>query len=435
MPELSIGFSRSPRPEQAAEELARALEQAFAGGSAVTGGLLLATAAAGSQGVEVGRILAARWPQAELLGTSFEGLVAHGELWRDRPALVLCAWSEAIGSPAPFAMEPGERDPARIAHEILSAADCSVLGPEDLVLLFPDAGAGLPIGILLRELEPLLGDASIAGAAASGSSGEPVPAWLDEEEAKGSLVGIVFPSPRPRQQPGPEGVASRVATASASRASSPWLTVTRCSGHWVERIEGERALDWVRGQLGLGRRAPLERPLERLLVRVRRPTEPRDGSRRPSKPDAGARGAEPRVDADADGEAADASGEVWEERFVIGVDERAGSFSLPVPILSGDELAFSLPDPTRARSALREGIEGLERTAGLIHFGCRTRDASLHGGEELEPALLAHLARDRAVFGTIGPLQIGPDASRRTRLLVHATVLAALGSSGRDSDR
>lgn len=118
--------------------------------------------------------------------------------------------------------------------------------------------------------------------------------------------------------------------------------------------------------------------------------------------------------------------EPCEERFVVGVDERRGSFLLPVPVRPGDEVAFALPDPGLARSALRAGIEAIARSECLLHLGCRTRDVSLHGDEDLEAALVAHLGRDRGVLGTVGPFQIGPDAQGQPRLFVHATVLAAV---------
>jgi small ligand-binding sensory domain FIST len=119
--------------------------------------------------------------------------------------------------------------------------------------------------------------------------------------------------------------------------------------------------------------------------------------------------------------------EVYEERFVIGIDERRGAIALPTAVRSGEQIAFALPDPGLARDALRAGIEAIEPTDCLLHFGCRARDASLHGDPDLEPALVAHLARGRGTLGTVGPLQLGPDRVGTVRLLVHATVLAALG--------
>ena len=62
----------------AAEELARQVEAQLRHDAEIGGALVLATAAAGPQGFEVGSCLAERWPRASLLGTSFEGVLAEG---------------------------------------------------------------------------------------------------------------------------------------------------------------------------------------------------------------------------------------------------------------------------------------------------------------------------------------------------------------------
>lgn len=425
MSALAIGSTQALSPEAAAEALANQVEEALGAAIAVGGGLLLATSAAGSQGLEVGRILGRRWPEADLMGTSFEGIVSEGRLWRDRPALALLAWGLTRGEegarPGVFGVDAGEEDaPDLLAHEILEAAGRPGLGPEDLVLLFPDVHSPRAIEPILSRLAPLLGTASIAGAGASGLNGDRAPAWLDSASWAGSWVGLVLPGPEsanPRD--GQEGGTSRalrplqprprVRTAPASRACSPWMGVTRCRGHWIERLDGEPALARLRRELGLTARSSLEEPLDRLLVRIR------------------AVGADEGPGAMGDPERADPA--VYEERFVIGLDERRGALSLPTAVRSGEQIAFALPDPGLARDALRAGIEAIEPTECLLHFGCRTRDASLHGDPDLESALVAHLARDRATLGTIGPLQLGPDRAGEARLLVHATVLAALGAA------
>jgi small ligand-binding sensory domain FIST len=423
MSALAIGSTQALSPEAAGEALANQVEKGLGGAAAVGGGLLLATSAAGSQGLEVGRILGRRWPRGDLVGTSFEGIVSEGRLWRDRPALALLAWGRAWGEegarPGVFGVDAGEEDvPGLLAHEILEAGGRSVLGPEDLVLLFPDVHSPRAIEPLLSRLTPLLGAASIAGAGASGLNGDAAPAWLDSTSWAGSWVGLVLPGPeavRPGdEQEGrtprslrPPRPRPRVRTAPASRACSPWMGVTRRRGHWIERLDGEPALARLRRELGLATRSSLEQPLDRLLVRIR------------------AVGAVEGSDAKGVSERTDP--EVYEERFVIGIDERRGAIALPTAVRSGEQIAFALPDPGLARDALRAGIEAIEPTDCLLHFGCRARDASLHGDPDLEPALVAHLARGRGTLGTVGPLQLGPDRVGTVRLLVHATVLAALG--------
>ena len=420
---LAIGSTQALSPETAGEALATQVEKTL-GAAAVGGGLLLSTSAAGGQGLEVGRILGRRWPGADLAGTSFEGIVSEGRLWRDRPALALLAWGEQGAKPGLFGVDAGENDvPGLLAHEILEAAGRSELGPEDLVLLFPDAHSSRAIEPVLSSLAPMLGQAAIAGAGASGLNGEPVPAWLESASWAGGWVGLVLPGPGPGSLGDEQGAQaarpplsrSRVVTAPASRACSPWLGVTRCRGHWIERLDGEPALARLRRELGLTARSSLGDILDRLLVRIR------------------ADGAEAWTGVmERDSERADpAVHEVYEERFVIGIDEGRGALSLPTAVGSGAQIAFALPDPGLARDALRTGIDAIERTECLLHFGCRTRDASLHGDPDLEPALVAHLARDRGTLGTVGPLQLGPDRFGGVRLLVHATVLAALGGGGR----
>jgi small ligand-binding sensory domain FIST len=366
MREFAIGFTRAPGPAEAAAELAAAVEAQLGAGSGVAGGLLLATAAAGLQGPEAGRLLARRWPDAGLAGTSFEGIVAQGELSRDRPALALLAWPQGSQEPGLFACGAEESDVDRIAHEILEAAGPAGLGPRDLVLLFPDAFGAAPIEAIMVELEGLLGSLSIAGAGASGLEGEPALGWLGEEDWPGGLLGLVVPGGATEAALRP-----RLCTAGATRGASPWLCVTRSRGHWIDRLEDESALDCIRRELGLADRKRLEAQLGRLLVRVRRRPEP------------GPPGVESGDEPD------------FDERFVVGLDPRRGSISLPIGVSQGNEIALALPDAGVARNALEASIEAMPRTDVLIHFGCRARDASLHGDEDLEAALVAHHARDR----------------------------------------
>jgi small ligand-binding sensory domain FIST len=401
MSDFAIGFTRAASPADAARDLIEDVQAGLGPGKRVFGGLLLATAAAGRQAPTVGRLLEERWPEAELLGTSFEGVIVGGELSRDRPALALLAWTEHPDAPGSFCFEEGERDVARMAHDILGAAGRPILGADDLVLLFPDAHSAMPIESLVRELEPLLGAASVAGAAASGPEGEDALAWVGSVDCEGGLMGLVLPGRAlfPATPPAP-----RVLSARATRAASPWLTVSETRGHWVDRLDGESPVSRLRRLLGLEQRARLETHLDRVLVRLRR----KPGESEKGRPASGP--------------------ETFEERFLVGIDLRTGSISLPVSVARGDQLAFAFPDSGVARESLRCAIGQVAPREGLIHFGCRARDARLHGDEDLESALVSHHARNRWTIGTVGPFQLGPDEAGRTQLLVHAAVVAALGT-------
>jgi hypothetical protein len=119
--------------------------------------------------------------------------------------------------------------------------------------------------------------------------------------------------------------------------------------------------------------------------------------------------------------------EAWDERYVVGLDEGRGAFALPRSLRLGEQIALALPDADRGREALREAIGALPRTPLLLQLACRARDASLHGDPDLESAWVAHHAPDRLVLGTVAPFQLATGEDGIPRLLVHSTVLAALG--------
>jgi hypothetical protein len=120
--------------------------------------------------------------------------------------------------------------------------------------------------------------------------------------------------------------------------------------------------------------------------------------------------------------------ESWaDERYVVGLDAGRGSFSWPGRFSTGDRLALALPDPERAREALRDSIGELRASPILLQFACRARDEALHGDSNLESAWAAHCAGDREVIGTVAPFQFAMVSDGSCRMLVHSTVLAALG--------
>jgi small ligand-binding sensory domain FIST len=393
---FSTALTTAPSPTAAAAELAAQLEEGLGGPDRLAGGVVLATAAAGKEAAEAGWLLGRRWPDAGLLGSSFEGILAGGRVWRDRPALAAFAWNESPWEPRGFCFDPRERDLHRIAHEILDAAGRSQLGPADVVLLFPDAVDSPGLERILAELGALLGRPSIAGAAAAGIDGHPAQGWIGDQDRPGSMLGLVVPAEE-------TGGGLRVRSAGASRAASPWLEITASRPRWLDGLEGEPPLDWVRRQLGIEAEDPVEPFLDRLLIRVCRRVvweaerEQRSGVR------------------------------VYDEGYVVGVDDRRGSISLSAAFERGDRIALALPDPERARAALRSAIDSLPITPLLLQLACRTRDETLHGDADLESAWVAHHAGGRPVLGTVSPFQFGTDTPRGCRMLVHATVLTALG--------
>jgi small ligand-binding sensory domain FIST len=400
MPDFSFSFSRALTAPAAASELAIAAETDLGGAGEVAGALLLSTAASGSQGPGVGRVLFERWPDAEVVGTSFEGLVSDGRVWRDEPAFGLLAWRTRDREPAIVVFEPGEHAAERIAAGILAAVGVVSLGPSDLVLLFPDAHGLPPIDTLLSPLEAHLGGPAIAGAAASGVDGAPPRVWVGSEAwGGGGLIGIVVPG-----RADASGVSSLVRTAGATRAASSWLGVTSCRSRWIDRLEGDFALQRLRRELALDPREPLEPYLGRLLVRVRRA-----GGHSNVAPD----------------EAHD------EERYIVGVDDRRSAFSIPIEVERGDMIALAWPDAGLAREGLRGSLEEIGVSPWLLQFSCRSRGEGLHGDDDLESAWVASHAVGRRVLGTVAPFQLGPapGAAEDCRMLVHSSVLAALVGS------
>jgi small ligand-binding sensory domain FIST len=396
MTRFSTAVSRSLEAHVAAEQLADLIDDELEGPASVVGGLVLATEAAGEGIVEVGRGLAQRWPGAALFGTSFEGILVDGRIYRDEPAFAVLAWSEGQFEPVPLVFEPGEQDAARLAQEILDAAGRSELTSADLVLLFPDALGSPQLERVLAEVGPLLGQTCLAGAAATGLDGHAAPSFFGDEVHPGALLGLFVPGARDvgaRQRP-------LLRCAGASRSASPWLEITECRARWVDGLEGEPPLDWVRRQLGLEKGAPVESQLDRLLVRVRRD----------ATLGVGTTGLPP-----------------YEESYVIGVDDRRGSISLPGTFRRGDELALALPDSERARETLRASIDELAETPLMLQFTCRARDKSLYGDPDLESAWTAHHASDRRILGTVSPFQLAMSDGGAPRLMVHSTVLTALG--------
>ncbi|MEZ4334700.1 MAG: FIST N-terminal domain-containing protein [Myxococcota bacterium] len=406
MTRLGIALEAALEADALARSLALSIESTLGDSEAIAGALVLATAAAGALGEEVGQRLASRWPAAELVGTSFEGVVLDGRVWEGEPVVAVLAWSEGEGAPCVIACEGGA-GPAELARAIESGMARAGDGRRGVLVLLPDA-LGTPglAGLLAALVSAADEDFWLVGAAATGLDGEAARAWVSPGDpglrpAPGELlVGVWIPTV------GPPTSAPRVRSVGATRAASPWLEITACRPHWIDALEGEPPTDWIRRQLGLGEADPIEPHLERLLVRI-------------------ARGCDRRTDPPDDPDA-------FEEHYVTGLDARRGAIGVPGPFVRFDRMAFALPDAIDARAALRAAVDALPRTPLLLQLGCPGRGASLHGDRDLESAIVAHQATGRRAFGVIAPFQLAsepcPDQTgRRHRLRVHATVLAAVG--------
>jgi hypothetical protein len=412
---LATALAAALEANAAASALASAIEGSLGGPSAVAGAFVLSTAAAGVTGEAVGKRLAARWPEAELVGTSFEGLVFEGRVWQGEPAVAVLAWTAGPDAPQPIVCEGSEQDPEALGKEIF-ALRAAPGGGDDVVLLFPDA-LGVPaLEALLERFDPASEGPWLAGAAAVGVDEGAAHAWVRPADAgRGGemLVGLRFPggqrAPAAGSAKGERSTPVRVV--GATRLASPWLEITACRSHWIDALEGEPPVDWIRRQLGLADGARIEPHLDRLLVRLGAP----------------------------DPEGAELDPIVFEERFLTGVDARRGSVGVLGRFARKDRLALALPDPGWARDALRAAVDALPPTPLLLQLGCPGRGESLHGDRDLESALVAHQSAGRQTLGVLAPFQLGSDPSGAGRLLVYSTVLVAVGpseevGSPRDSD-
>ena len=407
--EIALGFSSEPTPIRAAEALASAVESRLGGPASVGGACLLASAASGDQGLEVGRRLSGRWPEAELIGTSFEGLIAEGRSWQDRPALSILAWGRGDSRPLPLLIEPDEANLERAAEDILEVFPANRVAGRDLLLLFPDAGASPAVEDGIPELLSRIAPTDLAGSAASGPNGAPALAWVDGVPVPGACAGLLFPatSPTADRSETDESPRRRVQVALGSRLASEWMQVSKSRPRWVDELGGRSALPAVEQALSLSARDSLSRLLDRLLVRFRpRPLAP---------------GQDPPKGSE-------------EERYIVGLDDLRGAFSLPIDRLQGGEIALAWPDAEAARGALREAARTLCPGAATLQFACRARGEHLHGDPDLEPAWLAAEAGSRGegrpVIGTIGPFQLAAQGSGAApgacARLVHAAVLASI---------
>ncbi len=410
MSRIHTGFTCAPRAAIAADALIAAIEGSLPPAADLAGGLVLATAASGDQGFEVGERLAARWPGATFAGTSFEGLLAEGRVWLGQPAIALLAWTSGADAPQTLLVEPEaiSGDPEALDHLEIALRALGVghePGPADAMLLFPDALTGAALELTLAGLVERLDGLRVVGSAASGLGGEPALAWMDGERESGAALGLFLP-----RRSGAAGGALDLEQAIGSRFASPWLEVSRARGVWIEEIEAEPALTWLRRQLGFDASEPLETWLDRFLIRVRVAERGEEAVEMLAHD-------ETRVD--------------YVERYPVGFDAERGSIALSEPLRKGDLLAFALPDAGLARASIRAAVARLPDTPLLLQLACRARDASLHGDQDLESALVVAESGNPVVLGTVAPYQLAPQQGAAPRLQVHRTILLAIGSGDR----
>lgn len=410
MTRLAVALEAALDAVTLADALARPIEATLGGPEAVAGAFLLATSAAGAMGERVGERLAERWGAAELLGTSFEGIVCDGRVWQGEPAVAVLAWSAGAGAPVPIVCEGGARDPDDLLKEILGAAEPGGERARPLVLLFPDALDTPGLSDLLKRFGPVGGGPWLAGAAAVGPEGEPARAWArtDSPTPDAPLVGLLFPeAARPARASEPP---DPIRCASATRPASPWLEITACRPHWIDALDGEPPVDWIRRQLGLADGAPIEPYLDRLLVRIARGRWGADPANDPVEPP------------------------TFEERYVTGLDPRRGALGLVGGFARFDRLAFALPDAIAARERLREAVAALPPARIVLQLGCPGRGEGLHGDRDVESAIVADAAGGRRTLGVLAPFQLATDPAGAGRLVVHTTVLAAVGALDESAD-
>ena len=164
----------------------------------------------------------------------------------------------------PFSCEISSDEMEHLESVLRGAAPDGSPKADDLVLLFPDAHSPGELEFTLAELTDRLGGVRFAGTAASGPVSSPCLSWVAGESEPGSSVGLYLPGCAASSTSG-----ERLVRAQGSRFASPWLEISQARDRWIDSLEGESPLDWIRRQLGLGMKERVEPYLDRLLVRVR----------------------------------------------------------------------------------------------------------------------------------------------------------------------
>lgn len=317
-----------------------------------------------------------------IVGASAHGILANGSECEGRPAVGVLALGglEVV----PFLLSDTVGDEAGACEEIRVRLGRPA-EPEDLVVLFPDPG-NFDARAFLPELARTLGPARVVGAGAGDPTGAVPLQWCGRSVASGGLAGAVIRGARP----------ARVGVTQACRPVTDLLTVSRVRGHWILELDGRPALEVYREVAGGRLAEDLRRASAFLLAAV---------------PVAGG----------------DLSPGNYLVRHVIGFEENANAFSLPVGLKAGDPLALVFRDAASAREDLKAMLAPLSGagSAAALYFDCCARGESFFGVPGLEAAYLEQALGSVPVLGMFGSCEIGP-VGAATELLTYTGVLALL---------
>ena len=116
-------------------------------------------------------------------------------------------------------------------------------------------------------------------------------------------------------------------------------------------------------------------------------------------------------------------------RQVVGFENDANAFAIPLALKPGARLALAHREPEGAREDLKAMLAragGAPPALGL-YFNCCARGTGLFGVPGLEAAYLERVFGQAPIAGMFGSCEIGPLAGR-SELLTHAGVLALIDS-------
>ncbi|MEE2679727.1 MAG: FIST N-terminal domain-containing protein [Myxococcota bacterium] len=379
MPKAGVGFSSAERAAQAGAEAA---ERALATAGAADAALLFAGPGYGDDVPLALDAAAAALGTDLIVGASAHGILANGSDCEGRPAVGVLALGglEVV----PFLLTDTAGDEAGACEEIRLRLGRPA-EPEDLVVLFPDPG-NFDATAFLPEMERVLGPAQVVGAGAGDPAGAVPLQWCGRSVASGGLAGAVIRGARP----------ARVGVTQACRPVTELLTVSRARGHWILELDGRPALEVYREVAGGRLAEDLGRAAAFLLAGV-----PVDGS--------------------------DLSPGNYLVRHVVGFEENANAFALPMGLKAGDSLALVFRDAASAREDLKAMLapfSGGGSAAGL-YFDCCARGESFFGVPGLEAAYLEQALGTLPLLGMFGSCEIGP-VGGAAELLTYTGVLALL---------
>lgn len=375
------GFSTAADPHQAGEEAAK---QAVAGAGRVDAALVFAGPGYGDGLPMILDAVTSALGTEVVAGASAHGVLAAGHECEGEAAVAILALGDAEAEAFLVADPAGEEEAA--ADEI--AARLGQPRPEDLVVLLPDPG-NFDSTALLPALAERLGPAVLVGAGAGDTLGDAPLQWGGRTVATGAISALVVRGRRP----------PRVGVTQACRPLTELTTVTRSRGHWLLEIDGRPALDVFREAAGAALADDLRRAAQFVLVAVPAPGAP-DDSLTPGS---------------------------YLVRHVVGLEEDANAFAIPVEVRPGDRIAFAFRDASAAREDLKAMLDAQASNdaCAALYLNCCARGEAFFGVAGLEAAYLDHALGRTPVAGMFGSFEIGP-VGQATELLSYTGVLALL---------